>query len=285
MIVKDLKIFLQNVRKNNFVINTILKTNNNFNIIFIQEPSWTTIRSISSSADSEGVLLVGIVNHPNWLAFARELDTTNDCPRVMIFINIRLSSFCFSFRKDIIDHRDIILVSFFFNSKLFWVMNVYSDSSHSVIKYLKDTEINIYNLLVMTRDFNIHNSLWDPSFNYHSSISDNLIIIADSFNLNLLVPINQVPTRYSDNDNDSNLVIDLMFLHCDSSKLNNHSIHPNWCFTSDHAPLTITIPINEENIDFCKRTISKNSDEEDLFIKEVITSFSKLDTSNILDIS
>jgi len=51
------------------------------------------------------------------------------------------------------------------------------------------------------------------------------------------------------------------------------------------VPLTITIPINEENIDFCKRTISKNSDEEDLFIKEVITSFSKLDTSNILDIS
>ena len=37
-------------------------------------------------------------------------------------------------------------------------MNVYSDS-YSVIKYLKDTKINIRNLLVMTRDFNIHNSL------------------------------------------------------------------------------------------------------------------------------
>jgi len=47
----------------------------------------------------------------------------------------------------------------------------------------------------------------------------------------------------------------------------------------------ITIPINEENINLRKRTISKNSDEEDLFIKEVITSFLKLDTSNILDIS
>jgi len=47
----------------------------------------------------------------------------------------------------------------------------------------------------------------------------------------------------------------------------------------------ITIPINEENIDICKRTISKNSNEKDSFIKEVITSFSKLDTLNILDIS
>jgi len=62
-------------------------------------------------------------------------------------------------------------------------------------------------------------------------------------------------------------------------------IHPKWCLTSDHAPLSITIPIAEENIDLCKRTITKNSNEEELFIKEVIASFTKLDISNILDIS
>jgi len=35
MILKDLKIFSQNVRKNNFLINTILEVNQNFDIIFI----------------------------------------------------------------------------------------------------------------------------------------------------------------------------------------------------------------------------------------------------------
>ena len=34
-------------------------------------------------------------------------------------------------------------------------MNVYSDSSHSALKYLKNTEVNIQNLIIMTRDFNI----------------------------------------------------------------------------------------------------------------------------------
>ena len=37
MIMKDIKIFSQNICKNNFVINTILKTQDAFDIIFIQE--------------------------------------------------------------------------------------------------------------------------------------------------------------------------------------------------------------------------------------------------------
>jgi len=73
-------------------------------------------------------------------------------------------------------------------------MNVYSDSSHTALKYLKDTEANIDNIILMTGDFNIRDSLWDSSFPFHSSISDNLIIIADSFNLALSIPTNSCPT-------------------------------------------------------------------------------------------
>ena len=155
MIVKDLKIFSQNVRKNNFIINTILKVNYNFDIIFIQELFWTTIRSIPSSVNCEGILLVGVPNHPNWLIFARESDSANDSPRVIIYVNIRLSSFCFSLCKDVISYKDILLISFFNNNVNFWIMNIYSDSSHSALKYLKNSEANIQNLLIMTGDFNI----------------------------------------------------------------------------------------------------------------------------------
>ena len=38
-------------------------------------------------------------------------------------------------------------------------MNIYSDSFHSALKYLKDTEVNINNLLIITGDFNIRDSL------------------------------------------------------------------------------------------------------------------------------
>ena len=77
----------------------------------------------------------------------------------------------------------------------------------------------------MTGDFNIHNSFWNPSFPHHSSISNDLLNIADSFNLDLSFPTNYILTRYSDNENDSNLAIDLMFLQSSSSELDNHVIH------------------------------------------------------------
>ena len=41
----------------------------------------------------------------------------------------------------------------------YFIMNIYSDSSHLALKYLKDTEFNIDNVLIMTGDFNIRDSL------------------------------------------------------------------------------------------------------------------------------
>ena len=98
-------------------------------------------------------------------------------------------------------------------------MNIYSDSSHTALKYLKDTEANIDNIIIITGDFNIRDSLWDLSFPFYFSISDDLIIIADSFNLALSTPTNPCPTRFSDTAGESNSVIDLMFLHYGSLEL------------------------------------------------------------------
>jgi len=39
MIFKDIKIFSQNIWKNNLIVNIILETKFSFDVIFIQEPS------------------------------------------------------------------------------------------------------------------------------------------------------------------------------------------------------------------------------------------------------
>ena len=160
-------------------------------------------------------------------------------------------------------------------------MNVYSDSSHSALKYLKDTEVNINNVLIMTGDFNIRNNLWDPSFQFYSSSSDDLIMIVDSFDLALLSPTNSGPTRFSDTVGEFNSIIDLMFLRHGSAELNNHTILSRLQLSSDHAPLSINIPIFEEVVHSLKFTIPLKSDRELVFIKDIISNFKSLNTSNI----
>ena len=145
--------------------------------------------------------------------------------RVVIYVDIRLSSLHFLLWKDLLNHRDILLVSFFNNNNIFFLMNIYSNSSQSALKYLKNTKVNIQNLLIITSNLNIRDNLWDSFYPHHLSYKDNLFIIANSFNLGLSIPTNQVLTRYSDNCQEVNLVLDLMFLHFGLNELDNHVIY------------------------------------------------------------
>ena len=54
-----------------------------------------------------------------------------------------------------------------------------------VLKYLKDNEANINNVLIITGDFNIRDSFWDSLFPNHLTYSDTLTDIADSLNLDI----------------------------------------------------------------------------------------------------
>jgi len=65
MIVKNLKIFSQNIRKNSLLVNTLLETLVHFDIILIQEPPWSEIQKIPSISNCEGDPLMGSSHHPN----------------------------------------------------------------------------------------------------------------------------------------------------------------------------------------------------------------------------
>ena len=283
MIVENLKVFSQNVHKNSLLVNTLLKTLTNFNIILIQEPLWSEICKIPSYSNCEGDLLMGSNHHPNWMTYARIPTNDKDFPRVLVYVNIHLSALHFLLQKDIFNHRDVSLISFSINNICFYILNVYSNLSHTALKYLKNAEANINNVVLMTDDFNIRDSLWDLSFPFHSSISDDLIILADSFNLALSGLTNPCLTRYSDTPGESNSVIGLMFLHFDSSKLDQHFILLESHLSLDHALLTVTIPLSKEIVQTSKLILAPKSNQESEFIKDIILNFKRLDINSIED--
>jgi len=128
------------------------------------------------------------------------------------------------------------------------MINVYSDSSQLALKYLKNTEVNIPNVIIMTGDFNIRDSIWDSNFPFYLCHSNSLFDIADTFSLDISKHIENVPTRFSDNNNNANSVLNLVFLHPSFPEFNHHSIHSDWRLSSDHALITINISICEERI-------------------------------------
>ena len=95
----------------------------------------------------------------------------------------------------------------------------------------------------MIEDFNIRDSFWDPYFPYHSTHRGSLFNIADSFQLEISKPTEFFPTRYSNNNQDSNSVLDLVLLQLFLAEFDNHHIHPDWRLTSDHTPITVNILI------------------------------------------
>ena len=62
---------------------------------------------------------------------------------------------CFSFKRDVFDHRDINYFFFFNNNSIFFMINIYSDKYQLALNYLKNIEANIRNVLTMVGDFNI----------------------------------------------------------------------------------------------------------------------------------
>jgi len=285
MIIKEIKIFSQDVWKNNLIVKTILETQYLFDIILIQEPSWTIICFIPSSISKEEDELVGVLNHSNWITFSRNSLKENDSSRVITYINIRLSFFNFSLCKDIFNNRNISLILFFNNKSIFFLMNVYSDSSQSALKYLKDTEANINNVLIMTRDFNIRDRLWDPNYLYYSIYSDMLIDIVESIYLGFFFSTNYISTRYLDNNHNLNSIIGLIFLRYRSEELDKYSIYYEWRLVSDHVPLIVTIPIFKKHIQTRKHMIIKDSDKEKNFVNELIKTFISINIDDISDIN
>ena len=77
--------------------------------------------------------------------------------------------------------------------------------------------------------------IWNLSYSFHSVHSNLLIDIADAFDLFFSHSTNSIPTRYSHNSNNSNSIIDLMFLRSNSLEFDSHTILLEFQHPSDHA--------------------------------------------------
>ena len=108
--------------------------------------------------------------------------------------------------------------------------------------------------------------------------ADYLLEIADSFNVERFSPINLVPIKYTDNSNDSNFIIDLIFFRDYFERFNTHSILLDMRDFSDHALLIVDITIQVKFIQGKKLSLYKESKKEKNLIKQLRESLEGINT-------
>jgi len=90
--------------------------------------------------------IVGASYHPSWITFLKSSTNSNDCLRVITYINTKLIGLWFLLRKNIFNYWDINLISFFNCGIMCFIINMYSDKQQNALKYLKNTEVNLNNI-------------------------------------------------------------------------------------------------------------------------------------------
>ena len=121
----------------------------------------------------------------------------------------------------------------------------------------------------------------DTLYPYYLMHMNMLQEVADSFGLEMSTSINLVPTKYMDNSQDLNLVLDLMFLWAGPVEFDNYEISPDLQSPLNHAHLSISIIVEKESIQEKKRFIIRNSDKEKEYINKLRNRLGSMETTNI----
>jgi hypothetical protein len=272
----ELRIFCQNVNRNYGYMDTLLASlYDEYDLLFVQEPPWRHIGSAPSPASRDGEDVIGPPISPNWGVIHRP-SSLEEPPRVLIYFNVHIAALRPAFRRDLVDHHDVILFSLGLGAGQRIFANVYSDTQHTAVWILHEDLVALPRLHLMCGDFNIRHAAWDPNGPEVCVHADRLMAVCDALGLTLSSPVEEGPTHFPYNEDLTPTVIDLMFVPAEVSLTTEHEIHPDLRGTSDHAPLTVTLPGPDSEVPVTRWSIQSGSDEEQAYLGEVLESLELL---------
>ncbi|KXN83319.1 hypothetical protein AN958_01590 [Leucoagaricus sp. SymC.cos] len=262
-VVKDVHLFLQNVNRNYAHVDYVLEAlKDTFDILFIQEPPWRTIRQTVLTTSEEGNNVVGN-------------------PYVMAYVHRCLALLHPSMWWDIIDHRDLLVLSLFTHYGTVNLLNVYLDNAHTAINLLAWEIDMLPAFIYMGGDFNCHSEVWDPSCTSHPLVAQHLMELASDIGLEWACPSNPKLTHIPHNPDLASSVIDLVFTAPSASASDLPRLDLDHCGPSDHVPISTLLPISETEIWVSCMVIPRESLEESGFLINLAMGLRSLDVRDL----
>jgi hypothetical protein len=127
--VDNLHIYSQNVgKKHNWTITLLERMKTTVDVLLLQEPPWATVRYTASLTKKDGSPIKGPPIHPDCIPmYPKGFDAAEDRPHVIAYVNRAIRVVKPKLRSDIVNHRDIMIVTVRGHLGPLHLMNVYSD--------------------------------------------------------------------------------------------------------------------------------------------------------------
>jgi hypothetical protein len=268
--VETLRIYCQNIgQKHVWTINLLERMKSRFDILFLQELPWATVRYTTSLTEKDGASVKGPPIHPDWISlYPKGFDLAEDQPHVLAYVNHAIRSIKPKLFSDIVNHRNVVIVTVRGHLGPLHLMNMYSDKNGSAIRYIEDNLEAFPDLGYMGGDFNCLSSHWDATILCEHPMAIRLMECATSLNMEL--PYNAA-LRGS--------ILDLVFLLIYQGYTADLTIGDKG--EPDHFPLLLDVPLKvfwPEG----KMSIKANSQEEADFLGKVIISLGQIPIPDVM---
>ena len=174
-------IYSHNVNQKYVYVSTLLEELRDlYDILFLQEPPWQTVRYSASMKSKKGEPVKGPPLHPHWIPIVpKAVDAHIGCPHVMAYVHRNLWVLKPKNYTDIVDHPDVLLLTLKGPSGPLNVLNVYSDpATHGRIQLLQDCVSSLPEIGYMGSDFNCCSRLWDDMLTHTSGHAERLYATA-----------------------------------------------------------------------------------------------------------
>ncbi|KXN88315.1 hypothetical protein AN958_07460 [Leucoagaricus sp. SymC.cos] len=277
----DVRVFSQNVNRNYMHVDYVLEAlKDTYDILFLQELPWRTIRQTVLMTSEEGDDVVGAPKHPDWLYMVK-LPTNGQNPHVMAYVHWCLAVLHPSMQRDIIDHHDLFVLSLFTPHEMVNLLNVYSDDAHTAINLLSQDIDQLPAFIYMGSDFNCHSEVWDSSCTSHPLVAQRLLELASDVGLEWARPSNPGLMHIPHNPDLAGSVINLVFTAPSASVSDLPRLDLDQCGPSDHVPISTLVPLSEIDIRVTRMVILRESPEESGFLIDLATGLRSLDVGDL----
>jgi hypothetical protein len=240
-----------NMRCRNAAMHALLATNTSDDILFIQEPWFSTIGTSRCDVSIKGKEVLWGAASLKW-TLAYPYFTTTQRAKVMTYVRThdRSSPFRKSFvkhivRNDLCAHPCILITDLVMTDTYWRTINFYNDVDNpSALTTLISLDLDPTIPTLLTGDFNLHSHSWSPPDWAHSHAADRVEewLATQTFNL-LSTP--GVPTHRGENGGHDSM-LDLVWHNLASeSQATFQGAHVDWTGSlgSDHALVhTYTVP-------------------------------------------